>query len=97
MRILFSTCSRCVAALSLALLTAGCDRLRSVTTAGDNKQARTTLVKDSTGKTVRLDPVTGEVTPVDDTKEHPRRASSRAGAESGTGNRSAGGDYSSAA
>ena len=69
MQILFSTCTRCVAALSLALLTAGCDRLQSVTFSGDNKQARTTLVKDSTGKMVRLDPVTGEVTPVDGTKK----------------------------
>lgn len=68
MRILLSTCTRCVAALSLALLTAGCDRLQSVTTAGNSKQARTTLVKDSTGKMVRLDPVTGEVTPADGTK-----------------------------
>jgi hypothetical protein len=69
MRILFSTCTRWVAALSLALLAAGCDRLQSVTTASDNKLARTTLVKDSTGKTVRFDPVTGEVTPVGGTKE----------------------------
>jgi hypothetical protein len=68
MRNLSSTYTACVAALSLALLTAGCDRLQSVTTAGHKEETRTTLVKDSSGKMVRLDPVTGEVTPVDRTK-----------------------------
>jgi hypothetical protein len=70
MRISLNTCGPCVAVLSLALLTAGCERLRSVTTGDDNKAkaARTTLVKDSSGHTVRLDPVTGDVTPVDTTQ-----------------------------
>jgi hypothetical protein len=70
MRISLNTGGPCVAVLSLALLTAGCERLRSVTTGDDNKAkaARTTLVKDSSGHTVRLDPVTGDIKPVDTTQ-----------------------------
>ena len=70
MRISLNTGGPCVAVLSLALLTAGCERLRSVTTGDDDKAeaARTTLVKDSSGHTVRLDPVTGDIKPVDTTQ-----------------------------
>ena len=88
MRISLNTGGPCVAVLSLALLTAGCERLRSMTTGDDNKAKaeRTTLVKDSKGHTVRLDPVTGEIKPVDTTQppaaapqpRTPKRAATRA-------------------
>jgi hypothetical protein len=68
MRTLFDTCAACGTALSLALLTAGCDRLRTATTASSSSETRYTLAKDTSGRTVRLDPVTGDVKPVDATQ-----------------------------
>jgi hypothetical protein len=60
---------RLAATLCLALLTAGCERLSSVTTPPRPQDpARFEVVKDTTGRTVRFDKITGEVTPVDKTK-----------------------------
>jgi hypothetical protein len=60
---------RVTATICLAFLTAGCDRLTSVaTTTTPHDPARYTVVKDTLGRTVRLDKMTGEVTPVEKTK-----------------------------
>src|SRR5688572_8331026 len=63
--------SRLAATLCLALLTAGCERLGSVAAitrpATPTDSARYAVVKDTAGRTVRFDSVTGKVTPVEKT------------------------------
>ena len=60
---------RLAATLWLALMAAGCDRLASVTTmtSASPDPTRYAVVKDTTGRTVRLDKITGDVAPVDTT------------------------------
>lgn len=68
MRTFSVTSGPMAAALAVALLTAGCDRLQWPTTTTHDEASRYETTKDGRGRLVRLDKVTGKVTMVNGTK-----------------------------